>query len=200
MALPVPRARRRRTPRQLDLLDQLVALMAAEGFAHLTLDDLAERLNCSKSTLYALASSRHELVVEVVKQYFRESVEVVESRVAATEGSVERVVAYLEAVAERLSLLSRGFLDDLAAFSPAAEVYRQNTAIAADRIRQLIAEGIDAGASRPVHPAFTAEMVAATMFGIQRGEMLARLQMSDAEAYAELAALVVQLLTGTDRR
>ena len=198
MALPVPGGRRQRTARQLELLERLVAVMASEGFSHITLDDLAERLHCSKSTLYNLASSKQELVVEVVKQYFRVSVDVVESRVAGAEGSVERVVAYLEAVAERLSLLSRAFLDDLAAFAPAADVYRRNTALAAERIRQLIAEGIDAGSLRPVHAAFTAEVVAAAMFGIQSGEMPARLEMSDAEAYAELASLVVQLLTRTD--
>ena len=71
---------RRRTARQVDLLERLVALMVAEGFAQFTLDDLAERLHCSKTTLYALASSKQELVVEVVKHYFRAAVEAVEAR------------------------------------------------------------------------------------------------------------------------
>jgi AcrR family transcriptional regulator len=199
MALPVPRSARHRTSRQLELLDRLVAIMAAEGFSRLTLDDLAARLRCSKTTLYGLASSKQELVVEVVKQYFRVSAEEVEARVDGVDGSVQRVVAYLDAVAERLGLLARPFLDDLAEFGPGAEVYRRNTAIAGDRIRQLIAEGIDSGAFRPVHAAFTAEMVAATMFGIQRGEMLARLKMGHSEAYAELATLVVQLLVRADQ-
>ncbi|HEY0775855.1 MAG TPA: helix-turn-helix domain-containing protein, partial [Nocardioidaceae bacterium] len=74
-------ARRGRTARQVDLLDRLVALMAAEGFSQFTLDDLAERLRCSKTTLYALAPTKQELVVEVVKQYFRAAVPTVEARV-----------------------------------------------------------------------------------------------------------------------
>lgn len=188
------RAPRQRTRRQLDLLDRLVALMAAEGFSHLTLDDLAARLNCSKTTLYALASSKQELVVEVVKQYFRASVPAVEERVAGAEGASAKVVAYLEAVADYLRPLSRDFLDDLAGLAPAAAVYRTNTAAAANRIRGLIADGIESGAFRRVNAAFVAEMVAATMVGIQRGEMFERLEMTDAEAYAELASLVVHAL------
>lgn len=190
--------RRRRTARQQDLLDRLVALLAAEGFADFTLDDLATRLRCSKTTLYALASSKQELVVEVVKEYFRQSVPVVEARLAQASDPAQRVTAYLEAVADYLRPLSRDFLDDLLAFGPTADVYRRNTVAAAGRIREVIAEGIEAGAFRSVNAAFVAEMVAATMIEIQRGEMFARLEMTDAEAYAELASLVVHALAPGD--
>ena len=186
---------RRRTARQVDLLDRLVALLAAEGFSHLTLDDLAERLRCSKTTLYALAPTKQQLVVEVVKQYFRAAVPAVEARVAGADGPTQKVVAYLDAVGDYLRPLSRAFMDDLSRFEPAAQVYRQNTAAAAMRIRSLIAEGVEAGAFRQVHAAFVAEIVAVAMFEIQRGEMFARLEMTDAEAYAELASLVVHALS-----
>lgn len=186
---------RRRTARQVDLLDRLVRLMASEGFSQFTLDDLAERLRCSKTTLYALAPTKQELVVEVVKQYFRAAVPAVEAQVSAVGGPAERVEAYLAAVADYLQPLSRAFMDDLSSFEPAAAVYRQNTAAAAARIRELIAEGVEAGAFRKVHAAFVGEIVAVAMFEIQRGEMFARLEMSDAEAYAELASLVVHALS-----
>lgn len=185
---------RRRTARQEDLLNRLVALFAAEGFTAFTLDDLVERMRCSKTSLYTLAGSKQELVVEVVKQYFRLSVPAVEAAVEKAAGPRARVVAYLTAVGDYLRPLSRDFMDDLAGFGPAAEVYRRNTAAAADRIRELIAEGIAAGEFRELHAAFAAEMVAATMFEIQRGEMFSRLEMTDAEAYAELASLVVHAL------
>ncbi|MDP3893684.1 TetR/AcrR family transcriptional regulator [Nocardioides sp.] len=183
-------AGRRRTARQVDLLDRLVALMAAEGFSGFTLDDLAGRLHCSKTTLYALAPTKHELVVEVVKQYFRNATATVEAVVDPVVDPGDRIAAYLGAVGDCLRPLSRGFMDDLADFAPAAEVYRHNTARAADRIREMVAEGVAAGAFRPVHAAFVGEMVAATMFEIQRGEMFSRLELTDAEAYAELASLL----------
>lgn len=188
-------SRRLRTARQQDLLRRLVDLMAAEGFSQFTLDDLADRLRCSKTTLYVLASSKQELVVEVVREYFRGSVPVVESKVDAADSHADKVTAYLLAVADYLRPLSREFMEDLLAFGATAEVYRRNTAAAAARIRELIAEGIRAGAFRSVNAQFVAEMVAATMQAIQRGEMFARMEMTDAEAYAELASLVVHALT-----
>lgn len=188
-------AQQNRTRRQVDLLNRLVDLMAAEGFARFTLDDLADRMRCSKTTLYALAPSKQALVVEVVKQYFRVAVSAVEASVAAEPTPAARVVAYLDAVADYLKPLSRTFIADMSSFPPAAEVYRQNTVAAADRIRQLIAEGIAAGEFREVNAAFMGEMVAATMFEIQRGEVFERLEMTDSEAYAELASLVIHALS-----
>lgn len=168
--------------------------MAAEGFASFTLDDLAERLRCSKTTLYQLAGSKQELVVEVVKQYFRAAVLQVTAKVAEASTPVERIDTYLRAVAAHLEPLSPAFMADLQAFAPADEVYRRNTEAAADQIRSLIAEGIEARSFRPVHAAFMGEMVAATMFEIQRGHVGARLGMTDSEAYAELASSVVAAL------
>lgn len=176
------------------MLDQLVELMAAEGFATFTLDDLAERLRCSKTTLYQLAASKQELVVAVVRQYFRSAVDAIESRVAAETDPAARVEAYLQAVADRLQPLSAAFTRDLQEFGPAAEVYSRNTQAAAERIRSLVGEAIDAGAFRPVNAAFLGEMVAATMVAIQRGDLNGHLGLTDSEAYAELAATVVAAL------
>lgn len=185
---------RGRTRRQEELFRRLTELLVAEGFSHLTLDQLADQLRCSKTTLYALADSKASLVVEVVKYFFRESTVEVEARVATAIGPRAKIVEYLLGVSERLRPLSQAFMDDMARFTPAADVYRQNTHAAANRIRQLIAEGIEAGAFRPVHAAFAAEMTAATMVGIQSGDMFRRLEMSDADAYAELSSLLVAAL------
>jgi AcrR family transcriptional regulator len=185
----------RRTARQTDLLERLVALLVAEGFAAFTLDELTERLHCSKTTLYQLAGSKQELVREAVKHYFREAAQAVEKRVADTSAPSERVVVYLDAVAHQLRPLSRQFLDDMARFEPAREVYEANTRLAAGRIRQLIADGVAAGAFRDVHAGFVGEVVGATMQEIQRGEVAARTGLSDAEAYAELASLIVHAVS-----
>ncbi|MFK0152664.1 TetR/AcrR family transcriptional regulator [Streptomyces sp. NPDC090499] len=185
----------RRTARQTDLLERLVALLTAEGFASFTLDELTERLRCSKTTLYQLADSRQELVREAVKHYFREATSSVEKQVAIVSEPSDRVVVYLNAVAEELKPLSRQFLDDMAAFEPAREVYEANTRIAAGRLRQLITEGVAAGAFRDVHAAFVGEVVAATMLEIQRGEVSTRTGLTDSEAYAELASLIVHAVS-----
>ena len=182
---------RRLTSRQLHLRDALVDLVLAQGFSHLTMDDFAAQLNCSKRTLYALAASKEQIAVVAVRQFFKRATEQVEAAIARTRAPANRVTRYLEAVAEELRPASRAFRDDLANFRPATEIYEQNTLTAARRVRELIDEGTRAGAFRRVHAAFVSEVVTATMQRITSGEIAAATGLSDAESYSELAQLVV---------
>jgi AcrR family transcriptional regulator len=184
----------RRTRRQSELLDRLLSLFLTQGFSRFTLDDLAAELRCSKTTLYALAPSKEQLAVEVVKHYFKNATAEVESAVAKQTRHDRRIAAYLNAVADALRPASRTFLDDVATFAPARSVYERNTRIAADRVRSLIEEGIASRAFRQVHIGFAAEMVAHTMQAIQRGDIARRTGLSDAEAYRELASFVLHSL------
>ena len=182
---------RRLTGRQAHLRDALVDLVLAQGFGQLTVDQVAAELKCSKRTLYALADSKEQLAVLAVRHFFRRSTDQVEAAIARTRAPARRVTRYLEAVAEALRPASRAFRDDLARFRPAAEIYEQNTAAAAQRVRELIDEGTHAGAFRQVPAAFVGEMVTATMRRITSGEIRAATGLTDAQAYTELARLVV---------
>jgi AcrR family transcriptional regulator len=181
--------------RHADLREQLTAHLLAYGFADLTVEDLARELRCSKSTLYQLAPSKSELVVLAVRQYFRTATEQVEAAVAKAPVG-DSVGAYLDAVAKALSPVSSAFIDDVAAFAPAREVYERNTQRAAERVRSMISEGVRAGAYRKVHAHFVADVVTQTMLDIQRGGITRRIGISDSRAYAELRALVDHTLRG----
>ena len=185
----------RRTARQSQLLDELVALVLAEGFADLTLDAVAARLRCSKSTLYAVARSREQLVREAVVAFFAGATEAVEAAVLGAGTHRDRVAAYLRAVAAALRPASPAFVADLASFAPAREVYERNTAAAAARVRALVDDGVAAGEFRAVHAAFVADVVAATMVRIQQREVAAATGLDDAAAYDELADLVLHAVT-----
>ena len=184
----------RRTCRQSELLDRLLSLFLTQGFSRFTLDDLAAELRCSKTTLYALAPSKEQLAVEVVKHYFKNATAEVESAVGKQTRPDRRIAAYLNAVADALRPATRTFLDDVATFAPARSVYERNTRIAADRVRSLIEEGIASKAFRQVDIGFAAEMVAHTMQAIQRGDIARRTGLTDAEAYRELASFVLHSL------
>lgn len=178
------------TRRRTELFDALVALLLAEGFAHLTLDDIAARLRCSKSTLYTLAASKEQLVQVATVHFFRSATEFVEARVAATAGARDRIAAYLSAVGEALDPATEQFMADLDGFAPARAVYEQNTGIAARRVQELIAEGVAAGDFRDVHAAFAADLVAAAMVRIQQRVVRRTTGLDDADAYRELAAIL----------
>jgi AcrR family transcriptional regulator len=185
-----PRPRNFATRRQTELFDALVNLFLGSGFAHLTLDEIASSLRCSKSTLYTLASSKEQLVRSATIHFFRRATDDVESHIKGVTGARERITAYLSAVGTALATASDQFMADLDAFPPAREIYEQNTRIAAARVQQLIDEGVTHGDFRRVHAAFAADLVATMMVRIQQRWVRDSTGLDDAHAYRELAAIL----------
>jgi AcrR family transcriptional regulator len=182
---------RRGEARRVEVEHGVLALILDEGFAHLTLDDLAARLRCSKRTLYTLARSREQLVRAAVVRFFRDATARVEQAVADHGLAADVLITrYLEAVAAELAVASPAFFDDVASFPPAAEVYERNTRMAARRIGEFIDVGVADGSFRAVHAGFVADLVAAEMVRIQQRVVAAATGLSDSQAYAELASLV----------
>lgn len=185
-----------RTPaRRAELFDALVVLLLADGFSAFTLDDLAARLRCSKRTLYALAGSKEQLVRAAVVHFFRGATERVEAAVAVPPGAAAKVAAYLHAVATALAPASPAFLADVAEFTPAAEVYARNTQAAARRVSELVDLGVAAGEFRAVHAGFVGDVVSAITVRIQQRELSAATGLADADAYRQLADLLLHGLT-----
>jgi AcrR family transcriptional regulator len=191
------RPREALTGRQSELFDRLVGLFLQEGFRHLTLDDLTTRLRCSKTTLYALADSREQLIRAAVVHFFRRATERIEARMQDVVGPHERLAAYLTVVAAELQPASSAFYEDVAAFGPAREVYERNTNLAAERVQHLIAEGARSRAFRPVDSTFVAAVATSAMVAIQRRQIAAATGLADAQAYRELAELLLHGLSSS---
>ncbi len=179
------------TLHQERLQSELLALFLAEGFGQFTLADLADRLHCSKTTLYAFGHSKEQVTVNAVVAFFRNATEAVEAATRAAGDPAARIVAYLGAVAEALRPASASFMRDLAQHPATNAVYERNTEAAATRVGELIEAGISSGDFRPVHGAFVADVVAATMRRIQTGDVLSGMGLRHADAYDELARLVL---------
>lgn len=168
------RARRQPTARQRALLRELEELFLAEGFVEFTLDDLAARLRCSKSTLYALAASKEQLAVKVVAHFFKGAAERIEQRIEGIGDARKTIEVYLAGVADELKRASEAFMADVAAFEPARATYELNSQAAARRIRSFIAKGVDDGVFRDVHSALIAELATLLVEAIQTGVVRAR--------------------------
>ena len=179
------------TARKDELLDRLVMLFLADGFHGLTLDALAQHLRCSKTTLYSLGYSKDEVILNTVKHFLRTSTEEIERQTANASNPTDRIVTYLNAVADGLRPGSQQFYTDLAAHPGTRALYELNTHVAADRIRQLVTQGVDAGAFRDVHAAFVADVAATTIARILAGEVTDRVGLSVVDAFSELAALIL---------
>jgi AcrR family transcriptional regulator len=188
-------ARRRPTARQQVLLAELETLFLAEGFAGFTLDDLAARLRCSKSTLYALAPSKEQLAVKVVAHFFRGAAERIEERIDGIDDARKLIGEYLVGVSAHLNRASAAFMTDIAEFAPARDTYQLNSRAAARRIRAFIDKGVADGVFRDVHARLVAEMTGLIVEGIQTGVLGRRTDVSDAEAFTALGELLLGGLT-----
>lgn len=109
---------------------------------------------------------------------------------ATADGTRARLTAYLTAVGAALAPASEQFMDDLAGYPPARDVYEHNTRAAADRVRDLIIEGAAAGDVRDVHAAFVADVATSVMVRIQQRSIKNAVGLDDSSAYLELAELL----------
>lgn len=183
----------RLTLRQHALLAELEELFLVEGFLGFTLDDLAAKTRCSKSTLYALAPSKEQLAVRVVARFFKGAADTLEERIAGLTDAREIIGEYLAGIAAYLNRASEAFMRDINDFAPARAAYELNSRAAAARIREFIKQGVGDGVFREVHATLIAEMAALLVESIQTGVLGARTGVSDAEAFTALSEL---LLTG----
>lgn len=177
--------------RTADLRDAIVDIVLDEGFLGMQMSDLAGRLSCSKSTLYAIAPSKEQLIVSVVRTFFRRATEHVERAVDPDAPAVERIGAYLNAVAVELAPASPAFFADLERFAPAGDIYRQNTEIAAARVQDLVLE-----AAPGIDPKFLGAVARLMMESIHRGDVSRATGLDDSAAYRALAELILAGLSG----
>jgi AcrR family transcriptional regulator len=102
------------TIRQRELLDHLVEVFE-EGFADLTMVTLAGRLQCSLRTLYAIASTRDELMLIGVERFLWRIGRSARSVITDEMTALEALRAYLQSVTVSLGAASDAFSRDLAA-------------------------------------------------------------------------------------
>lgn len=170
---------------------QLLDLFLAEGFVALTLDDIAQRLSCSKATLYSIAPNRAELVRHTVGIYFRDSTRRADIAIERAHSSYAAIRAYLAQIARDLRPASGQFLADLSSYAPAREIYHLNTRAAARRVGELLEAGRERGELNAASVGFISEVVALTIELIYSGDLRERYSLSDADAFQQLANLVI---------
>ncbi|MGC7101846.1 TetR/AcrR family transcriptional regulator [Amycolatopsis lurida] len=186
----------RRLPeaRREELIERLEGLILAEGFARLTVDDLAARLACSKSTLYAVAASKEQLVVAAVRRFFRDVTTRVENKAGAIGDPAQRIAAYLSGLGVELQRMSPECHADMVSTPATAEIYAKNSLAAAHWVRESIQDGVATGGFRAANAEFVGAAVSLLIDGIQHGELLDRAGLSSGAAYAELSDLVLSAL------
>lgn len=181
----------KRADRRVVLLERLVEVILRDGFAELSVEDLSRELRCSKTTLYAIAPSKEQIIVAGVRQFFRRAADRVEIRLLRSDDDpVEQIRAYLVAISEQLAPASSAFFSDLDAWPATREIYRTNTRVAAERVQSLVRQA--APSTRDA--AFVGAVAAQVMEAIHRGDIESAAGIDDPGAYRALADLIVRSL------
>ena len=192
----------RTSPRTARLLEDLTSLFLVEGFLHLTTDDIAKRLRCSKTTLYQIAPSREQLFGVVVDRYLGK---IREDGLASARKSKEAPRAMVELLGAGVTAAREAsweFVRDMR-LHPASRRrldHHQRSRVA--DLERLIEAGIRRGAFQGFHPRMVAELILALIGRVFEPDLLASVGLSLGEAYDEAYRLVEYglLPRGGDRR
>ena len=140
-----PEAESALTPRQVEILDQLEASLFSDGFADVTMAEIARRMGCSLRTLYGIAPSKDELVLAVAdRQLHRIGLEA-RKALDGDAPPLDRLRAYLRATNLALQPMTVVFSDDFQRVAGARGLADDHAACIVDITRALLDESVQAG-------------------------------------------------------
>lgn len=180
----------RRAQEVLALIEQI---LLREGFARLTVGEIAERIGCSKRTIYELAPSKRELVTRIVDAFFRDIREAGEAAIATETEPARQVYAYLQVGVNAASRLSAQAVADIDQWKPTRQLWQTHVRIRVQGLCELLEAGIARGAFRDVNPAFVAEIVFAALERLRQPDFYRSTRMSAVAAFQDYYRI---LLTG----
>jgi AcrR family transcriptional regulator len=173
------------SPRLRRLLRDLETIMMSEGFLHLSTDDLARRLRCSKATLYRLADSREALLELVVSRWLARLRDNGCRELAAAEGWPAKLIGYLHAVKSQTKDASHRFMHDLREFPGGYHILMDHQRRRIELLETIIAGGVEAGDFQEVHPRLAAELILTSVRRAVEPDFLENVGLTLAEAFDE---------------
>jgi AcrR family transcriptional regulator len=168
-----------------------------DGFAHLTMADLAARLGCSLRSLYQLASSRDELLLVVVDRNLWRVGRAAQQVIVPGGSPLATVGTYLKAANDAVSRTTDQFARDMASLPAAVELQRGHENYLVDVTERLLDLAVSAGEIADIDTRVVAR-AAASM-----GRLLAQphaLGQSSADPKTAADLIVDLLLAGLERR
>ena len=174
------------SPRLRRLLKDLEALMMAEGFLHLSTDDIARRLRCSKATLYRLAPSREELFELVVERWLARVRDTGWKELAEEKTWPAKLVGFLtQPIRLRTREASHKFVHDMRDFPGGYRIWLAHQHQRMATLEAIIDHGAKAGAFQEVHSRLAADLMLTSVRRAIEPDFLVSVGLSLTEAFEE---------------
>ncbi len=149
------------SPRVRRVLEELEMVMHTQGFLHLSMDDLARILRCSKGTLYRLAESREDLFDLALRLWCARVRDDGWDAADATEKWSGRFEGYCRASvsAMRRCNTSTAFWQDVKRSPRGRSILMEHQKLRIDGLEALVRMGGESNAVRDVNPRLLAELM-----------------------------------------
>jgi AcrR family transcriptional regulator len=182
-----PRLVKPRTTHNLErLLDAAEELFGQEGFLHLTTDELAQRLHCSKRTLYEIGAGRDRIFETVLHRRTTRLEKSLFAQVDNAPDTEAALLASVEAIVAALEGMSPIYLRDIQIFPPAVKMVKGFQRQLAEAIARAIKRGEKEQLFRRIEPRVAAEALLASINRMIQPDFLATSSVTAAQAVRQV--------------
>ncbi len=188
------------TRRAQALLPVLSEMIMNEGFSRLSVSEMAERLGCSKRTIYELAPSKNDLVLRILYEFFARLRAEAEAAVGVTHDPARQIHDYLQVGVRAAQRLGPVALRDIDKWEPARRLWQEHTRLRVEGLSKLIERGVTLGAFRAIKPRLVAELAFASISRLREPDFYASTNLSISEAFQEYYRMLLASLVAEDRR
>ena len=178
-------------PRHLELIEGLEDIIFSEGFRDFTVGGLAERLQCSRRTLYEIAESKEQIVLIVVDRYLHWLGKRSHDQAEQCDTAFERIRSYVTQGLIEVQEAQLRFAED-AALSPAVHALLDwHFRYAVGEVAAMLSQGIADGEFADINAVLAAELLNAGLARLQDPHVLQSAGLSLSEALEQCLALFV---------
>ncbi len=180
--------------REAQLRATLADIIFDDGFARLNVSTMAARLGCSKRTIYELAPTKNELVLQVIAHFFATVRSEAEVASGNSTDPADQMFEYLQVGVRAAQRMSPVMIADIDQWEPARTLWQTHIRLRVEGLRKLIERGIEAGVFRDIHPVLVAEMVFAGLNRLREPDFYTTIDISLAEAFDEYYKMLLHAL------
>ena len=176
--------------RREELLDGVMAIIAARGFSDVRMTDIASELHCSLASLYKIAPNKDSLVVLAIVRWGDRTLAEAEARAKRPTTAADRAQNYYRAAAEAVAPFSHAFRRDVERYESTRLAYKSISDRFVDRFAELIEDAVKVGEIRPVNARFMAGMFRYIAAAIRDEDLLDAAGLTAGEALLEVDTVI----------
>ena len=190
--LLAPEVERALSERQREILDALEALAMQDGFAELTMAQLAARVNCSLRTLYALAPRKDALLLTEIDRRLHRIGRAAMAAIEPDMDALSALRAYLEAATIAVAPTTEAFARQLATVPGAEELTTAHANYVTAVTERLLERAVAERQIEPVDTGALALVLGGMGAFFSRPAVLPRLEASPKATSDAILAIVLR--------